>query len=89
MTRDDILIRIKKNICAIAEIDYVCEETYLDSRGIGFNSLQFLTFIVQIEDDFCIEFEDDELSVERYQLVSDVVDAVEKMLMIQKSKINI
>ncbi len=82
MERKEILLRIEKCVNAIKPIGAVGEEDYVDSRKIGFTSLQFLTFIVQVEEEFSIEFEDEELSFERYQNISDFVDTVEKILCI-------
>ena len=67
MERKEILLRIEKCVNDIKPIGDINEEDYIDSRNIGFTSLQFLTFIVQVEEEFSIEFEDEELSFERYQ----------------------
>ncbi len=80
MERKEILLRIEKCVNDIKPIGDINEEDYIDSRNIGFTSLQFLTFIVQVEEEFSIEFEDEELSFERYQNISDFVDTVEKIL---------
>ncbi len=82
MERKEILLRIEKSVNAIKPVGSITEEDYIDSRNIGFTSLQFLTFIVQVEEEFNIEFEDEELSFDRYQNISDFVDTVEKLLSI-------
>ena len=50
MERKEILLRIEKCVNDIKPIGDINEEDYIDSRNIGFTSLQFLTFIVQVEE---------------------------------------
>ena len=43
---------------------------------VGINSLEFIEFIVQLEEHFNIEFSDENLVIERYARLADVVDIV-------------
>ena len=78
MDRIEIFNRVKACINTIKPIDVIMEEDYVDSRNVGFSSLQFLTFIVKLEEEFNIEFEDEELTFERYQKISDFINEIER-----------
>ncbi|MDR0288091.1 MAG: phosphopantetheine-binding protein [Clostridiales bacterium] len=43
---------------------------------IGLNSIDFIKILVFVEDEFGIEFDDNDLLMEKYQVVEDMVDLI-------------
>ena len=46
---------------------------------IGMNSIEFITFIIAIEEEFNIRFEDMQLIYDRYKTVGDLVKVIIKL----------
>ena len=62
------------------EFNYdVNEEVDMNSKldGIGVNSIGFIRFLVNIEMEYNIEFDDEELNLSDYKVVGDLVEFVE------------
>lgn len=49
-------------------------------QEVGMNSLNFIKFIVSIEDEFDIEVADELLDVTQYECIKDIFDAIEGMI---------
>lgn len=49
-------------------------------QEVGINSLNYIKFIVAIENEFDIEVEDEYLDITQYTYVEDLFNAVEKMI---------
>lgn len=47
---------------------------------IAFNSIDFIKLLVFLEDEFEIEFEDDDLVLENYRTMEDLITTIEKTI---------
>jgi acyl carrier protein len=45
-------------------------------QEIGLNSIDFIKILIFIEDEFEIEFDDNDLIMEKYEVMADIVDLV-------------
>ena len=70
------IMSIIRNACAIEE------EVTIDSelKLLIIDSLTFVSIVVELEDEFGVEFEIDELDVFNWKTVKDIVDSVEDKL---------
>ena len=70
------IMSIIRNACAIEE------EVTIDSelKLLSIDSLTFVSIVVELEDEFGVEFEIDELDVFNWKTVKDIVDSVEDKL---------
>ena len=68
------IIRIVRETCALKEA--VTEESRL--RELSLDSLSFISALVQIEDEAEIEFEIEELNMDGWETVSDLIKVVEE-----------
>lgn len=66
---------------------FVNNEAYLDNLnseinldGLGINSISFIKIIVQIESEFDIEFDENDLNSQRFETLSDIVLYVENRI---------
>ena len=70
----DKVIEIIKNACAIDEEVTLGSELKL----LSLDSLAFVSIVVELEEEFGIEFELDELSVFDWKTVGDIANSVEE-----------
>ncbi len=68
------IIRIVREACALEEA--VTAESRL--RELSLDSLSFISALVQIEDETEIEFEIEELNMDGWETVGDLIKAVEE-----------
>ena len=70
------IMSIIRKACAIEE------EVTIDSelKLLSIDSLTFVSIVVELEDEFGVEFEIDELDVFNWKTVKDIVDSVEDKL---------
>lgn len=59
-------------------IDVNNNDEFLDYRGLNLDSIEFLTLIIYLEDEFEIEFADDELIINNYEKISDLINKVKE-----------
>lgn len=77
MDRDQIFNVIKAKIIEIkGETRKININDYIDYRGGGLNSIELLTLIVNLEEHFEFETDDEDLSLERFIFIKDIVDLV-------------
>ena len=72
--REDILETIRRS-CA-ADEPLLSEESTFDE--ISIDSLSFVDMIVELEDSYQIQFEDEELNIYGWNKVQDFIDIVER-----------
>lgn len=77
----DKIIQIIKDACALEE--EVKENS--DLKTLSLDSLSFVEMLVNIETEFEIEFEDEELNFFDWENVSDLINAVKEKLNAKKS----
>lgn len=78
MTRQDILEVLQNKILEIKNtVVALTEEDFIDFRGAGLNSIELMTIIVYLEEHFDFESEDEELNLERFTYVKDIINLVE------------
>ena len=70
------VVEIIKNACAVDE------EVSLDSelKLLSLDSLTFVSIVVELEEEFGIEFELDELELFNWKMVKDIVKSVEEKI---------
>ena len=68
------IIRIVREACALEEA--VTEDSRL--KELSLDSLSFISAVVQIEDETEIEFEIEELNMDGWETVGDLIKAVEE-----------
>lgn len=51
-----------------------------DLLNIGFDSISFIRFVVEIEDAFDLEFEDSMIQLPRFRMINDIVEYVSKLI---------
>lgn len=85
MTREQIERVVIKGITEMVEADGevtiqepISAETKLELLGV--NSLSIVKFVVMLEDEFDIEFEDEQLKRGKFVTINDLIAYVEKML---------
>ena len=66
MKNEEIIVHAIQSILNESEID-----TNLDFRSIGINSLSFIQLVVNLEDQFDVEFDDENLDIEHYKNVKE------------------
>lgn len=77
----DKIIQIIKDACALEE--EVKENS--DLKTLSLDSLSFVEMLVNIENEFEIEFEDEELNFFDWENVSDLINAVKEKLNAKES----
>ena len=77
----DKIIQIIKDACALEE--EVKENS--DLKTLSLDSLSFVEMLVNIENEFEIEFEDEELNFFGWENVSDLINAVKEKLNAKES----
>jgi acyl carrier protein len=70
------IIEIIRECCALTE-DNITPDTEL--KDLSLDSLSFVEFIVKLESEFNIEFEDEQLNIRDYATVRDIITAVESL----------
>lgn len=85
MTREQIERVVIKGIIELVEADGevtiqepISAETKLELLGV--NSLSIVKFVVMLEDEFDIEFEDEQLKRGKFVTINDLITYVEKTL---------
>lgn len=79
MDRVQILNDLAKQINQMKETEKeLAEDDLLDFRGAGLNSVEILTLIVFLEDMYAIEISDDELILNQYVYMKDLIDVIVK-----------
>lgn len=72
---EDKVLQIIKETCALKE-ESIINETEL--KDISLDSLSFISLIVNLEQEFNIEFEDEELNLYDYKTVKDILELVKE-----------
>lgn len=70
----DKVIEIIKNACAIDEEVTIDSELEL----LSLDSLTFVGIIVELEEEFCVEFDFDEIEIADWKIVRDIINCLEK-----------
>lgn len=71
--------KINTYICGLRpNIDINNNDEFLDYRGLNLDSIEFLTLIIYLEDEFEIEFADEELIINNYEKISDLINKVKE-----------
>lgn len=79
MERQQILEILNQKINQVKKNDNcISEEDFVDSRGVGLNSLELLSLIVFIEEYFGLEMDDDDLTLGNFVYVSSIIDTIVK-----------
>lgn len=78
MEKKNILMEIEKKIkmMKLNNIE-INEDDYLDYRGAGLNSIEIMILIVYLEEIYEIEISDEELLLDRYVYVRDLIKVVD------------
>ena len=76
MTREEVASKVMKIVADLSGGEDIKEDMFLDTRGLGLSSIQFLTLIVEVEEVLEVEFEDDNLNTSKYQTVGDCIDYI-------------
>ena len=76
--RDDIIKRVKEIVSEVLEnsddiANLKPEDSLLD---YGITSINYIRIIVEIEQEYGIEFDDDDLSIETLKTLNDLVDYI-------------
>lgn len=78
----DIIVRIievlKKHIESNGNVDEITDHSKISDLGI--NSISFIKFVVALESEFDIEFEDDSLDFNGFETIRDIANYVEKKI---------
>ncbi len=77
-----------KNFIAEKVIALLMEQSHLNEEVskatsliiLGIESLQFIEFLVEVENCFNIEFEEMDLDLSSYETIGDIIDIVEKKI---------
>lgn len=69
---------IAKHIDIAMDIDKINQDTFLDE--IGVNSINFIRMIIEIEEEYEIQFDIDMLGLESYEKVGNFIAYVEKLV---------
>ena len=77
MTVTERVIEIIRNCCALTE-DNITPESVV--KELSLDSLSFVEMIVNLETEFEIEFEDEQLNINDYVTVRDIVDIVDGII---------
>lgn len=72
---------IAKHIDIALDIDKISNDHYLDQ--IGVNSINFIRMIIEIEQEYNIEFDIDMLAIESFEKVGHFISYVEKLVGLQ------
>lgn len=77
---NDIHERFKKKVAQTLEIqpEYINLEAKL--KDLGVNSYYYLRIVVALEEEFGVEFPDDELDYEKFETVMEIVKYLEKLI---------
>lgn len=75
------IVQIIKSACAFEEAVTIKSELKL----LSLDSLSFVGVIVEMEDEFGIEFDIDEIDISEWKTVGDVVKAVEEKIYAKKN----
>lgn len=78
--REDIL-EVIRNSCA-ADEQLLSEESTFDE--ISIDSITFVDMIVELEDKYHIQFDDEELNIYGWNKIQDFIDIVERHIALQK-----
>jgi len=54
----------------------ISENDYIDFRGAGLNSIELMTLIVYLEEVLDFESDDEELNLEKFNVIDDLVNLV-------------
>ena len=76
MTREEVASKVMKIVADLFGGEDIKEDMFLDTRGLGLSSIQFLTLILEVEEVLEVEFEDDNLNMSKYQTVGDCIDYI-------------
>jgi acyl carrier protein len=77
MERQEILAVLKEKVNQIKNNNNtISEDDFVDSRGVGLNSLELINLIVYIEEYFEFEMDDDYLTLEVFSYVSSIIDVI-------------
>ena len=84
-SQEEVTVKVTGTISEIVsadeEIDFegsITEDTQL--KNLGINSLNIIKFIVKLEDEFEMEFEDDMLRRGKFETVGDLAEYIYKTL---------
>ena len=75
--------KLEKIITKIASMEVdVCEinDNTILTRDLGFDSVQIISLIVEIESQFDIEIEDDDLDIEKLTVFKNLIDMISNKL---------
>ena len=79
MEKNDIFVLVSKEIRKHIGSDRSIEMIN-NIQEIGLNSIDFIKLLIFIEDKFEFEFNDDELELENYVTIEDVINAIHSKL---------
>jgi len=75
-------MKVEEEILKIAKDITKNDDIYLDQnmKDVGFDSLTFIKFVVQIEEICNIEFDDDMLMMDKFSTIASIVDYVNEKI---------
>ena len=77
-TTDRVIAELR-NVCAAEHIKLPAGiDGSTDLRRFGLNSLLFIKFVVRLEVEFDIDFDDENMDVKKFVTVNDIVNYVEQ-----------
>ncbi len=59
-----------------SEAEAINMDSYIDYNGIGMDSIQLLTLLVCLEDEYEFELSDTELSLTQFMQIKDIVNTI-------------
>lgn len=69
--------KIRSIVRNITDFEYDNQSVF---KNFGINSFEFIKLIVEIEKEFEIEFADDDLNIEKYNSIGDLVAYIETLI---------
>ena len=83
MNREEIMDKLVDIICATYNVPLNKEEITLDTRlmeDLGMDSIKVLEMVVYLEDEFELEFNEDDLILDNLRTIGLTVSTIEKCL---------
>lgn len=80
MNEEMIFAAIKKNLEIVVGVDDLQIDNNTSIESLAINSISYIRFLVQIENELNIEFDDNDLVSENYIVVQDLINTIRKMV---------
>lgn len=73
---ENIIEKLNEVICSVTSEEHNKLTSDMSFNQLGLDSLEYMNFIIKVENTFNIEFEDDDLFSDKYEKVGDFVDKI-------------